>query len=187
MCTGHRASILRQKNLHFLTLLRNLPASFPSRQHLLTDLLRGCAGEYECIPSHVQCLIICTLTRSTLLLTASMLIISPFSTSAIGPPTNASGVTWPIMIPWDAPLKRLSVIKGPVFPRPAPTSAEPGLNISGMPGLHKGEGCVSCVGELSIQLLYNKQKLKLKFTWNCSYSDRCGKTTKAWIQDKYLN
>ncbi len=99
-----------------------------------------CGG--VCRHSITCTVLICTLTRSTLLLTASMLIISPFSTSAIGPPTNASGVTWPIMIPWDAPLKHPSVTKGTVLPRPAPTSAEPGLNISGMPGLQGGEWCI---------------------------------------------
>ena len=43
----------------------------------------------------------------------------------------ASGVTWPTMMPWEAPLKRPSVTSATYFPRPAPTRAEPGLNICG--------------------------------------------------------
>ena len=40
-----------------------------------------------------------------------MLMISPSSTSAIGPPTAASGDTCPMDAPLDAPLKRPSVIR----------------------------------------------------------------------------
>lgn len=40
-------------------------------------------------------------------------------------------------IPWEAPLKRPSVTKATDFPKPAPTRAAPGLNISGIPGLNR--------------------------------------------------
>ena len=39
------------------------------------------------------------------------------------------------MIPWEAPENRPSVTRATCFPRPAPTKAAPGLNISGIPGL----------------------------------------------------
>ena len=45
----------------------------------------------------------------------SMLMMSPSSTAAIGPPTAASGATWPTMNPRVAPLKRPSVISATVF------------------------------------------------------------------------
>ena len=53
-----------------------------------------------------------------------MLMISPSSTSAIGPPTAASGDTCPMDAPLDAPLKRPSVIN--ISYLPASEFARPG-------------------------------------------------------------
>ena len=64
----------------------------------------------------------------------SILILSPSSTSAIGPPTAASGDTCPIDAPLEAPLKRPSVIRATLEPSPIPAMAEVGLSISRMPG-----------------------------------------------------
>mmetsp|Transcript_32903 Transcript_32903/g.72663 ORF Transcript_32903/g.72663 Transcript_32903/m.72663 type:complete len:202 (+) Transcript_32903:752-1357(+) len=64
----------------------------------------------------------------------SMLTMSPFLTRAMGPPTWASGATWPITKPWEPPEKRPSVMRAHSLPRPAPMMAEVGVNISGMPG-----------------------------------------------------
>lgn len=46
----------------------------------------------------------------------------------------ASGVTWPMMKPLDAPLKRPSVMRHVELPRPAPMILPVGPSISGMPG-----------------------------------------------------
>ena len=43
-------------------------------------------------------------------------MMSPSSTSAIGPPTAASGETCPIDAPLEAPLKRPSVIRATLEP-----------------------------------------------------------------------
>ena len=63
-----------------------------------------------------------------------MLIMSPSSIKAIGPPTAASGETCPIEAPRDAPLKRPSVIRATEEPSPIPAIAEVGFSISLMPG-----------------------------------------------------
>ena len=55
-------------------------------------------------------------------------IISPSSTSAIGPHTAASGDTCPIEAPRDAPEKRPSVISATVEPSPIPAIADVGFN-----------------------------------------------------------
>ena len=52
-----------------------------------------------------------------------ILIISPSSTNAIGPPTAASGETCPIEAPLEAPLKRPSVISATEDPSPIPAIA----------------------------------------------------------------
>ena len=65
----------------------------------------------------------------------SMITISPSLSNPIGPPTWASGDTWPIIMPWEAPLNLPSVTKATLFPSPAPTKAPLGDNISGIPGL----------------------------------------------------
>ena len=83
------------------------------------------------------------LTTLKLRLTASITTVSPFSNNAIGPPDWASGVTWPIIIPWEAPLKRPSVTKATLFPSPAPIRAAPGPSISGIPGLLSKENTVN--------------------------------------------
>jgi hypothetical protein len=53
----------------------------------------------------------------------SKTIVSPSRTAAIGPPRGASGATWPAMKPWVAPLKRPSVSRATLSPRPSPTIA----------------------------------------------------------------
>ncbi len=96
--------------------------------------------------------------RSIVFLTASTEIMSPSRTSAIGPPTCASGTTWPITNPWELhggkkirqkvrnttrsggqlkvahpPLNLPSVTQATSWPRPAPIIRLVGLSISGMP------------------------------------------------------
>ena len=61
-------------------------------------------------------------------------MISPSSTSAIGPPTAASGHTCPMLAPLEAPEKRPSVINATLEPSPIPAIAEVGFNISLIPG-----------------------------------------------------
>src|SRR5882762_6531589 len=53
----------------------------------------------------------------------SMTIESPSRSAAIGPPTAASGATWPTIRPRVAPLKRPSVRSATDSPRPSPTGA----------------------------------------------------------------
>jgi hypothetical protein len=65
---------------------------------------------------------------------ASMEMRSPSSTSAIGPPSWASGVTCPTMKPWEPPENRPSVINATCSPMPAPMMADVGVSISGIPG-----------------------------------------------------
>ena len=63
-----------------------------------------------------------------------MMMASPFFISAIGPPSCASGTTWPMMKPWEPPENLPSVISATSLPKPAPMIAEVGVSISGMPG-----------------------------------------------------
>ena len=63
-----------------------------------------------------------------------MLMMSPSSTSAIGPPTAASGETCPIDAPLDAPLKRPSVMRATEEPSHIPAIADVGFSISLIPG-----------------------------------------------------
>ena len=63
-----------------------------------------------------------------------MEMISPSCTRAMGPPTAASGETWPMDAPLEAPEKRPSVISATDEPSPMPTMAEVGLSISLIPG-----------------------------------------------------
>mmetsp|Transcript_27655 Transcript_27655/g.110745 ORF Transcript_27655/g.110745 Transcript_27655/m.110745 type:complete len:383 (-) Transcript_27655:695-1843(-) len=76
------------------------------------------------------------MTTSTVrsVLRASMRIGSPSRTRAIGPPSWASGVTWPMQKPCEPPEKRPSVMSAVTSPRPAPMMAEVGVSISGSPG-----------------------------------------------------
>ena len=48
----------------------------------------------------------------------SIVIVSPSRTAAIGPPTSASGATWPAMKPRVAPEKRPSVSSATVVAEP---------------------------------------------------------------------
>ncbi len=54
--------------------------------------------------------------------------------SAIGPPTAASGDTWPMDAPRLAPENLPSVIRATLSPRPIPAIADVGLSISLIPG-----------------------------------------------------
>ncbi len=65
---------------------------------------------------------------------ASIVMMSPSCTKAMGPPSCASGVTWPMMKPWEPPEKRPSVIRATSWPSPAPMITDVGESISGMPG-----------------------------------------------------
>src|SRR6266508_1371949 len=65
---------------------------------------------------------------------ASISMRSPSRRSAIGPPTSASGETWPTENPFVAPENRPSVISATSLPRPAPATAAVTASISGMPG-----------------------------------------------------
>src|SRR5450759_431318 len=73
-------------------------------------------------------------SRSSRRAVTSSVTRSPSQTSAIGPPTAASGETWPTMNPCVAPEKRPSVTRATVSPRPCPTSEAVTARISGMPG-----------------------------------------------------
>lgn len=64
--------------------------------------------------------------QSILLVAESMMMRSPSFTSAIGPPTRASGTTWPMMNPRLAPENRPSVIRAVEFANPAPAIAPVG-------------------------------------------------------------
>src|SRR4030095_14979630 len=61
-------------------------------------------------------------------------MLSPSSTRPMGPPTNASGATWPTQAPQVAPEKRPSVISSTSLPRPAPLMAPGTARISREPG-----------------------------------------------------
>ena len=70
----------------------------------------------------------------------SATISSPSSISAIGPPSAASGPTWPITSPTDPPEKRASVISATTMPRSRQSVVmrDVGSSISGMPGAPLG-------------------------------------------------
>ena len=55
-------------------------------------------------------------------------------TSAIPPPSKASGVTCPTTKPCEPPENLPSVIKATELPKPAPIMADVGLSISDIPG-----------------------------------------------------
>ena len=59
-------------------------------------------------------------------------------TRAMGPPSMASGLTWPMQRPAVPPLKRPSVMRATCLPRPCPLIMEVGESISGMPGTALG-------------------------------------------------
>ena len=67
-----------------------------------------------------------------------MSMTSPSSTSAIGPPAAASGETWPMHGPLEAPEKRPSVMRATELARPMPQMAEVGVSISRIPGPPEG-------------------------------------------------
>ena len=52
----------------------------------------------------------------------------------MGPPSTASGATWPMQKPWVPPEKRPSVMSAASPPRPAPFMAPVTASISRMPG-----------------------------------------------------
>ena len=59
---------------------------------------------------------------------------SPSRTKAMGPPSTASGATWPTQNPWVPPENRPSVTSAQSPPRPAPFMAPVTASISRMPG-----------------------------------------------------
>src|SRR5262249_60197866 len=67
-------------------------------------------------------------------LVLSRVIVSPFFTSAIAPPTNASGATCPTSQPHEPPENRPSVTSATESSSPCPISAAVGERIYGMPG-----------------------------------------------------
>ena len=68
----------------------------------------------------------------------SIFIVSPSSTTAITPPTAASGEMWPIAAPSVKPEKRPSVSTKTSCPMPRPTSASVVIIISRIPGAPRG-------------------------------------------------
>ena len=56
-----------------------------------------------------------TRARRCVFSSASIVIVSPSFTSAIGPPSCASGVTWPTMKPCEPPENRPSVMQRDVL------------------------------------------------------------------------
>ena len=60
--------------------------------------------------------------------------MSPSRIAAMGPPSAASGDTWPIIRPRVAPLKRPSVSSATESPKPSPTIAPVTASISRVPG-----------------------------------------------------
>ena len=64
----------------------------------------------------------------------SITMRSPSATNAIGPPSTASGATWPTQKPCVPPEKRPSVTSAASPPRPAPFIAPVTASISRMPG-----------------------------------------------------
>ena len=64
----------------------------------------------------------------------SMRTVSPSLINAIGPPSTASGATWPTHRPVDPPEKRPSVKSKVDLPSPAPLIAPVIINISRIPG-----------------------------------------------------
>ena len=68
------------------------------------------------------------------------MISSPSSMKAIGPPSAASGPTWPMTRPTEPPEKRASVISATTMPRSRQSAVmrEVGSSISGMPGAPLG-------------------------------------------------
>lgn len=84
--------------------------------------------------SHSSLRLACSASSTSQLivrLSESMMILSPSSTSAIGPPNLASGTTWPIINPLDAPLNRPSVMSAVEFASPAPAIVPVGPWING--------------------------------------------------------
>ena len=67
-------------------------------------------------------------------MSASTVTMSPSLTKAMGPPTYASGATWPIMKPWVAPEKRPSVNSTTLSSSFWPTMAPVTASISRIPG-----------------------------------------------------
>ena len=64
----------------------------------------------------------------------SMWMVSPSSMRPMGPPEAASGLTWPMAAPREAPEKRPSVMRATVVYSYMPARALVGLSISRMPG-----------------------------------------------------
>lgn len=111
---------------------RRRPLLFqPSRQFPRPRLLRCALTPFPFAPSSPFPPPSPPTKTSILLPTASILTVSPSLTTAIGPPTLASGTTCPTMNPWEAPEYRPSVTRA-TFLSPAPISAAEALSCSGL-------------------------------------------------------
>src|SRR5919107_3351128 len=131
-------SVLEEKenlNLHHLiyTVTAPFDADPTSKAYFASapTLYRGLIG------FHFFSLLLSSLsdtTRSILLFCMSITISSYSFTRAIGPPTIASGATWPIINPLVAPENLPSVTIDTFSPRPCPTNAAVTDNISLIPG-----------------------------------------------------
>ena len=99
--------------------------------------------------------------------------MSPSSTSAIGPPTAASGDTCPIEAPLDAPENRPSVISATEDPSPIPAIAEVGFSISLMPaGKPTRKGGAKVTKEQLGTLILDSERQMYSTAKSMLYSDQ---------------
>ena len=78
-------------------------------------LMLFCVMQRSALRSDLHCTTCCTMCCTMcctihVLTFGSSEMMSPSRTNAIGPPTAASGETWPTMIPWDAPVHRRAMM-----------------------------------------------------------------------------
>ena len=85
---------------------------------------------------------------------ASISITSPFFKSAIGPPTDASGPTWPIQKPLVAPENLQSVIRATFSHFHCPYIAAVVDNISRIPGPPRGPSYLIIIISPSLYFLF---------------------------------
>ena len=89
----------------------------------------------------------------------SIIILSPFSTSAILPPFAASGQICPTQIPLVPPEKRPSVIRAAFVPKPLPTRSEVGASISLIPGEPFGPSYLITITSPSLISLFSSANI----------------------------
>src|SRR5690606_2356598 len=100
----------------------------------LASTPRGAGRSTGCQFSRRRCSSSGETSRSRVPLATSSVILSPFSTRAIGPPSVASGAMCPTHSPVVPPENRPSVISMTSLPSPAPLIAPVIASISRMPG-----------------------------------------------------